>query len=1104
MSGFTGELRLPGLRPQWRLAEVQLANWGTFDGAIYRIPIAQKGHLITGPSGSGKSSLLDAIASVLTPNKWLRFNTAAQGAGPRSAQRTEMSYVRGAWTRTTAEDEDKVVSRFLRPNATWSGILLRFEDGASNPVTLARLYFARGTATDSASLSDLCLVERSAIGLEELQEYARNGIEARELKRRFPSAVVTTNGDHRRFYARMRQLFEIADEGALQLLHKTQSAKSLDSLDQLFREYMLERPRTFEIVDTAVSQFGELRDAHAHVVQLRHQRDHLMSLREASEQFESATAEAESRLTLIESILPVQRSLSLSMAQAELASTREALIELGAAAERTGREAEQAEERWGIAQARVRERGGGEVEQLGHRIRAAEQDLAVVTERVEAFTARLAEAGIHQVPGTAEEFGEFVAGIDAARASAAPAPQASFEQNQRLFSARGEIEHLEREIHALRRTQTTIPSALLEVREELAAALGTLPAALPFAAELIQVRAEHAEWTGAIERVLRPFALTLLVRSEHLAAVRRWVDTHRIQGRLVYEEVGAAEQPRAAGSKKSLLHRLEIQPGPFGDWAQAVLSQRFDYACVDSPDEMDAHPRAVTINGQVKTTRTRYEKDDRTAISDRTRWVLGDRESKLEALVDRLTAARSTFEAAEAEVLAIQAAADAAARHDEKLRNLRSTRWQDVDADSAAHTLANLRANLAQLTRSDGDLASAVAAVEEANGERTAARKADEAARMALHDAEEKNAHLEREVADLGQRVADDPEIPAGVAEQLRARFSSGHRRITRERLSEIGQTLSQELMGERDAAQRRATTAGHLITRLATEFKTQWPASAIDLSPTLADREGFLGLLDEIVARGLPEHEDRFLSLLRERSRDLIGELVSEIHGVLREVSARIEPINDSLRRSEFDHERYLRLRVKLRRGEVVDQFIRDLRSISEGSWAEIDLESAETRFQTLADIMRRLASSESVDRSWRNQCLDTRLHVTFLADEVDKAGRAHATYDSGAAMSGGQQQKLVVFCLAAALRYQLADPDQEYSRYGTVVLDEAFDKADTRYTRMALDVFEEFGFHLVLATPQKLLQTIEPYVGGATSIENPSRQRSTVATIPWGEESA
>ena len=127
---------------------------------------------------------------------------------------------------------------------------------------------------------------------------------------------------------------------------------------------------------------------------------------------------------------------------------------------------------------------------------------------------------------------------------------------------------------------------------------------------------------------------------------------------------------------------------------------------------------------------------------------------------------------------------------------------------------------------------------------------------------------------------------------------------------------------------------------------------------------------------------------------------------------------------------------------------------------------------------------------------------HFTDVrGEEIDAAGRVHATYDSGAAMSGGQQQKLVVFCLAAALRYQLADADDGVPSYGTVILDEAFDKADTRFTRMALDVFVEFGFHLVLATPQKLLQTIEPYVGGATSVENPDRRRSRVANVPWDE---
>ena len=44
----------PDVGSQWRLSEIQIANWGTFDADIHRIPVSHKGHLITGPSGSGK------------------------------------------------------------------------------------------------------------------------------------------------------------------------------------------------------------------------------------------------------------------------------------------------------------------------------------------------------------------------------------------------------------------------------------------------------------------------------------------------------------------------------------------------------------------------------------------------------------------------------------------------------------------------------------------------------------------------------------------------------------------------------------------------------------------------------------------------------------------------------------------------------------------------------------------------------------------------------------------------------------------------------------------------------------------------------------------
>ncbi|WP_226346885.1 ATP-binding protein [Agilicoccus flavus] len=1086
---------------QWRLAEIQVANWGTFDGAIYRMPVARAGHLVTGPSGSGKSSLLDAIAAVLTPDRWLRFNEAAQGAGARVDQRSVVSYVRGAWSRTTDELEDRVVSAYLRTGATWSGIVLRYENGVDRPVSLCRLFFVKGTGTTSADVSDLYLLDRSAIDLRDLEPYARTGLETRKVKAAWPDAVVTSGGAHARFYARLRSLFGIPHEGALQLLHKTQSAKSLDSLDQLFRDYMLERPSTFALAESAVTQFGELRDAHDHVVQLRKQRDLLLELRAAADVFDRATGVAAAAGALADALGPYRTRRGLELTRAEIRGVVEDIAGRGLDAERAEQTAARAEEDLDRAQRRARDLGGAEAEHLQHRIRSARDAHEAAGRRWEELRRNLTRAGIAHAPTTSAQFAELLAQIDASPEAGAAGP--THEQLDRQAQARREAERIEGEITSLRRSGSTVPDRLVSLRAAIAEATRLPATGLPFAAELIDVRPEFADWAGAIERVLRPFALTLLVRSEHLPAVRRWVDAHRIPVRLVYEEVRAdAPAPRPAGSEISLVHRVRVADGPFASWVSGQLSERFDVACVEHPDDLDAHARAVTIQGQIKA-RLRYEKDDRQRIDDRAHWVLGDREGKLEALIAQLRDATGELEAAGQVVERATRLRSEADYRRATLESIRGQSWTDLDRDAAQAEVERLAHTLAQLAAHDGDLGTAVREAEQARGARDAAARLREDARLALRQAQSRCDELTAEAESLDAEIASGavPELDDATRTSLDQRFRAVQRRITRTSIADVAHDVMRRLQRERDTALETARESSGAVSTLATRFKERWPASSADLVPGVDDRHAYLEILDGIVAHGLPEHEATFLRLLRERSRDMIGELVSDILAAPREIEDRVGPVNASLRRSPFDDERWLRLRVKTRRSETVTRFIGDLRSIAEGGWGEDDLDAAERRFVTLAELMRRFASSEHVDRVWRTQCLDTRLHVTFLAEEIDEHGRAHATYDSGAAMSGGQQQKLVVFCLAAALRYQLADPDEPQPRYGTIVLDEAFDKADTRYTRMALDVFREFGFHLVLATPQKLLQTIEPYVGAATSIENPTRRRSQIANIAWEE---
>lgn len=61
----------------------------------------------------------------------------------------------------------------------------------------------------------------------------------------------------------------------------------------------------------------------------------------------------------------------------------------------------------------------------------------------------------------------------------------------------------------------------------------------------------------------------------------------------------------------------------------------------------------------------------------------------------------------------------------------------------------------------------------------------------------------------------------------------------------------------------------------------------------------------------------------------------------------------------------------------------------------------------------------------------------------------------------------------------------------FSTVVLDEAFDKADAEFTSMAMNIFKTFGFQMIVATPMKSVMTLEPLL--AVPVSFTSRTAST-----------
>jgi len=215
------------------------------------------------------------------------------------------------------------------------------------------------------------------------------------------------------------------------------------------------------------------------------------------------------------------------------------------------------------------------------------------------------------------------------------------------------------------------------------------------------------------------------------------------------------------------------------------------------------------------------------------------------------------------------------------------------------------------------------------------------------------------------------------------------------------------------------------------------------------------------------------------------------------------MELVNESLLTAPFNTGTHLVIDTLPREGDEVRAFrqtLRDALSFSLSAGPMGDAAAAEQRFALLNALVKRLGSQETADKTWRAVVLDVRQHVEFMARELDdETGREVEVYRRGAGKSGGQRQKLTSTCLAAALRYQLGGQDRALPTFATVVLDEAFDKADAEFTAMAMNIFNTFGFQMIVATPLKSVMTLEPFIGGACYVHNTDRKTSSALRIDY-----
>src|SRR4051794_19758124 len=139
-----------------------MVNWGGFHGHT-RVGLALTSTLLSGASGTGKSTLLDGYLALMMPSDTPfngASNDATSGRARSAEQRNLLSYLRGKTD--TTNDDGREVDKVLRGRgtATWGAIAMTFVGDDARRFTALRIYYVPARATRAAEITmRMCTVE---------------------------------------------------------------------------------------------------------------------------------------------------------------------------------------------------------------------------------------------------------------------------------------------------------------------------------------------------------------------------------------------------------------------------------------------------------------------------------------------------------------------------------------------------------------------------------------------------------------------------------------------------------------------------------------------------------------------------------------------------------------------------------------------------------------------------------------------------------------------------------------------------------------------------------------------------------------------------------
>lgn len=1117
------EMSLFNTSPQvagFKLDYMEVWNWGTFDYNIYRLNPQGNNSLLTGANASGKSTLIDALLTLLVPLKRQRFYNQSSGV-EKKGNRTEESYFFGNYGNQQQDGSSGTTSLKLRGKNNRSVLLASFCNVDDRVVTLFQIRYYTGE-----ELKVVFGIARKPLSIkEDFAEFDQKGVWRKHLDKEFNSGnarrMIEFFDGPMAYEQKMLELFGMRSEKALTLFNQIVGVKVLDDLDSFIRDNML------EMLD-AEEKYQELRENFQNLMEAKINID---KTKEQIRQLEPIDALAKEIQTIDSRIKELQHekdvaaywfaSRTVELCDEELSRCKSELRRLDDDLKALKINKSELEDKKTDLEVAIKN------DEVGQQIKDLEKDI------------RINEEKRNKRQQKADEYNKLVRKVNLIEAPIA----FEFEKNREVArsqkdSLQKQLEkelsenkrHIQNELDCIKQTigkrietikslrahNNNISGRVAEIRDEIISHVGATTEEIPFVGELISVKDNERGWEYAIERILHNFALRLIVPEKYYQQVNEYVNNHDLRGRIVYQRCRGVESLREFENRQipdnSLLKKIELkQKSQYADWLEDRLYTEFNYACVDSLVDFGLiSEKAVTKEGLIKSKGGKHEKDDRPETQGRSHYVLGwDNRDKISALQYEVRTLQRDEIKAKADLQQIEREIKDTQVLCEEFSNLfyKYEKFDDINWQSYAQIIQEKNEAKKRL--------------EETNDRVKALQEQLKDVQKSLANIEEKNEEIIRQqtrVTDrnisVGKLRNDNAQALALMGYVETDSFEENHSEILLIELKEIDakrtsmqNSIEQDMNTQRGLKNKKNSGCQKLISEFkypSEEITSKYRDWRSDVNSLTGDVE-YVGeyqtFLSRLYQENLPSFEGKFNKYLQETITHNVNAFRMFFENWDESIRKTINQLNSYLRDIDFNShpDTYIQLEATRKLNvdtadfrKLLNEAIPNLREV------ESSIDGRRVHFEQHIEPLMQCLQEEQ----WRTSVMDVRGWFTYKAVEYFKEDdQKRNTYESMGQLSGGEKAQLTYTILGSAIAYQFGLTKQGLdSSFRFIAIDEAFRAQDEDKARYLISLCKQLHLQLLVVTPSDNIHIVENDISYVHYVERKGNT-SVLYNMPIGK---